>query len=51
MVAAPMRGRISAMAWLRMAFAVLGIGIVPGVLTRYSAAIVGPTIGDNLHEP
>src|SRR5262245_11280237 len=41
MVAAPMRGRISAMARLRMAFAVLGIGIVPGVLTRCSVAIVG----------
>src|SRR5215471_17643043 len=41
MVAAPMRGRLSAMARLRMAFTVLGIGIVPGVLTRCSVAIVG----------
>src|SRR5215475_11540403 len=41
MVAAPMRGRISAMARLRMAFAVLSIGLVPGVLTRCGVAIVG----------
>src|SRR5262249_35851609 len=41
MVAAPMRGRLSAMARLRRAFAVLDIGFVPAVLMRCAVAMVG----------